>query len=1198
MPQALFVGIDLVLENAFGAFLIANSALLATASYVIGGLALSSNQAKKAKRKARDAFNAQQVDRLTNLNSTTGSRELVLGRVRKGGNVFYRTSTGTNKTSFIMLVALAGHEIDAVETIYLNDVAVTLDGSGNVTDAPYGIGSVVSGIANSGVTGVVTLAGTPVPGTVYAFIGTDLGPDGNVVQVEVTLAGAVATTSPNALISYQYTSYTSNANIRAVLGTDSQAADAATMAALPASWTSAHRARGVAYLVCRFEFNETTFPGGLPTVTAVVRGAKVYDPRENRLIRSEEFDSATWTKNSVTVSAPNTVTNPYGVLTAEKVVESVASTFHFVAQEPIAISVGAIYTFAIHGKPAGRNFLQLLLDDGGSNGGYATFDLSLGTVTESGTYGTGSTVSSGIEVVGGSYFRCYVTSTAGSSSGSARLVALLCQSGTAGIAPTYLGDGVSGIQLWGASFVAGSTPKTYCRTSASAIAPTTAWSDNPALLMRHVYQHDSFGKASPSAAEDDRIIAAANACDTSTNYLAGGVTETHALYRAAVVVPFGAAAKDVFDDLAQAMAGSWAFAGGEFYAKAGTWMGSVMDLTDSDLAVIVRNGAEESQHPISISVHRERNQKFNTVNVQIYDQAQDYKQVTLTPLTSSALVTADGAALAQGVTYDAIGYAPQALHVAGVMMRDARDPLTVVLPFKLRAYPLELFDTVSLTLSRYGWSSKLFQVIAREWTADGQLTLTLKETAESIYTMDAEFDAQGGASNTGLPSPWYVPTVGALTVTSGTDELIRQADGTISSRMRVSWPAVDDSSVTQGGTIELQYRDVLNTGDWTPVVCDGSQTQVVITAVQDSAWYTIRVRARNRLAVGQWGTQVVHQVIGKTEAPPPFDSFLVLAQPDGTRQYNFSYADETLKPIDWLGAEIRYVGGTTGSPDWDTMTPLVDTTTYFTGSPVELNAPLAGEYTFACKSVDTSGNKSTYLVQNITLTARRLGSVFDEYYEHTEGWLGTLTGCRIQDGILQSIDTTTWATAPATWTGFTRWNYAPTSPIYYETPARDFGAAIVGGVSSTVDADGTVVTELATSADGSTWSSWGSAAAQFNSRYIKLRITVTATGPAPVPVVREWSYTITAPIRSEYINDVVISALTGSYRIGTGDIRIPLVGTYTVLKKTDVTVQDSTAGAWVATRIDQTLTYGPRWQFRLNGVLTDPAYVDFYVEGY
>ena len=32
------------------------------------------------------------------------------------------------------------------------------------------------------------------------------------------------------------------------------------------------------------------------------------------------------------------------------------------------------------------------------------------------------------------------------------------------------------------------------------------------------------------------------------------------------------------------------------------------------------------------------------------------------------------------------------------------------------AYRVELFDTISLTLARYGWSAKTFMVLGREWS--------------------------------------------------------------------------------------------------------------------------------------------------------------------------------------------------------------------------------------------------------------------------------------------------------------------------------------------------------------------------------------------------------------------------------------------------------------------------------------------------
>ena len=1001
MPAAIIVAVNYL--AVYGAISVGTAvaigtfvATYGTALLLVGGLAYSAAKAREAKSRASDAYNAAQVDRNVNVSSAVGARELVLGRVRKGGNVFYKASTGAYQKDLYLAIALAGHEIDAIETIYLNDQEVTLDGSGNVLTAPYLTSTTSSAYGNA--TGYTyNLPANYVPGSVNGY------------ECLVTIVGLVATVSVSGgFITYQVYDTTSAIKITKHLGAAGQVVDADLQAAFGSAWPSTNTVEGVAYLVVRATYSEGAFPNGLPTVTAVMRGAKLYDPR------------------------------------------------------------------------------------------------------------TG----------------------------------------------------------------------------------LTTWSENPALMLRHVYAHPRFGNATVTADEDTRFIAAANACDTSTVYTVGGVAQAaRALYQASIVIPFGTPSRSAFDDLAQAMGGSWAFAGGSLYIKPGVYSAPVLTLTDADLAVVQRDGASESQSPIKISVHKERAKKFNSVKATIWDQAQDYKQAVLTPLTSSALVTRDGGELVQTVSMPAVGYAPQALHIAGIMMRDARDPLVVDLPFKLRAYPLELFDTVALTLARYGWSAKTFMVLARTWTAQGAVQLTLKETSAAITQMDAGFAAQGFAANTNLPNPWTVAAVGPLTITSGTAELLAQADGTIVSRMRVSWPQVVDAAVVQAGKVEVQYRLTTSTGAWTNLVVSGEETQVIASDVLDGASYIVRARARTTLAIGDWCVQVQHVVVGKTQPPPPFDVFTVMSQPDGTRQYNFAYSPGN-SPVDWLGAEIRYTPGTVGSPDWATMTPLQDDATYYTSSPVELNAPLSGAWTFACKSLDTTGNASTYLVRSLTLPDRRLGNVFDEFYEGAEGWLGIKTSCHVQDGGLEADDTTTWATLPSTWATWTRWNMSPTSPISYDTPVRDFGTVVSGQINSTVDADGTVVQELATSADGTTWSAWGSAAAPFATRYLKLRLTVTATGPAPVPVVRQFDYQVNAPIKSEYLNDIVLSSLTGSYRIGVGDVRIPLGGTYAVIKRTSVVIQDSSAGTWTSTRIDQTLTHGPRWQFRLNGTLADPAFVDFFIEGY
>jgi hypothetical protein len=984
MPEfltAVVSSIGASVGGTAGAFLVMNAGAVATGTLLVGGLAVTDAQRKKAKRQAREGFNSAQVDRLVNVQTSILSREMVLGRVRKGGGVFFRGSVGAFKEKYVMLIALAAHEIDGIEQIYFNNEPVTLDVDGYVQTEPYSLSRIESAyVAGS------TAPPEAIPGTIYSGLDE---------------AG-------NPVTHYQYSVGTPKARVRWYLGTDSQAAAPDVMADFPTLWTANHRARGVAYLHCEFWYDETAFPSGLPTVTALMRGAKIYDPR----------------------------------------------------------------------------------------------------------------------------------------------------------------------------------------------SATTAFTENPSLHQRHVLLHPQFGKrASLSAAEDARITAAANACDTSYNYGDGVVP----MYRAGLVVPFGAAPRDVLDDLAQAMAGSWAYAAGEFYAKAGVYTAPVMSLGVQDLVrYIESSGGSREEVPMVVATHRGRNEKINVITPRIYDSAQDYKQAALAPLKISSYITRDGAELAQEVDMQAVGYAKQAHHIAGIMLRDARDPLTFTATFKLKTWPLELFDTISLTLPVYGWSAKTFEIRSRVYMPGQGVQLTLKETAAAITQPDASFPAQGFAANTSSPRPWDINPPAITAIASGNAELADIA-GTVVPRVRVSWSAIADLSISQSGQVELEWQEVGKPSRQT-VRVSGSLTQAFLDGVSQSRTILIRARTRNAVAVSDWSVQQEHFVVGKTAPPPAFDVFTVLAQPDGTRQYNFGYTS-TAQPLDWLGAQIRYTPGAVGSPVWESMTPLQDGESYYTDSPVERNAPLAGEFTFACRSLDTSGNPSTALVRTITLGQRRTGRVFDEYNERTDSWPGTLGSMtELIDPVnggsyLEATDSTTWDDL-TTWDAWTRWNMSPASPCSYTSAVQDLGTVLAGQIDvPLLDADGSEVVEIRSSLDNITFTSWGSPASAFTARYVQIRITLTATGGEPVPALRQLGWQVSADLKREYLNDINIATLTGSYRIGTGDVRVPLANSYAVIKRLGVTIQDSGAGSWTWQRIDNVLTFGPRVQFRYNGTLTDPALVDFDIEG-
>lgn len=61
------------------------------------------------------------------------SHQIIYGEVRVGGAIVYDEATGTDNKYLHRIIAVAGHEINSFEDIYINDEIATIDGSGNVT---------------------------------------------------------------------------------------------------------------------------------------------------------------------------------------------------------------------------------------------------------------------------------------------------------------------------------------------------------------------------------------------------------------------------------------------------------------------------------------------------------------------------------------------------------------------------------------------------------------------------------------------------------------------------------------------------------------------------------------------------------------------------------------------------------------------------------------------------------------------------------------------------------------------------------------------------------------------------------------------------------------------------------------------------------------------------------------------------------
>lgn len=203
-------------------------------------------------------------------------------------------------------------------------------------------------------------------------------------------------------------------------------------------------------------------------VTLAAKGLLIEEARTNLLLRSEEFDNATWTKSSTTVTA-NATTAPDGTATADRLVEVAATAVHFVF-EAMTISAGAIYTASVLAKAGGRDFIQLIFDDGSANGLYATFNLTTGVVSEAATARGTGTVSAAatISAQANGFYRLTISGIAGGVATTARIGVVLANAAT-GFAQSYLGDISKGPYILGAQLEAGAFATSYIPTTSAQV---------------------------------------------------------------------------------------------------------------------------------------------------------------------------------------------------------------------------------------------------------------------------------------------------------------------------------------------------------------------------------------------------------------------------------------------------------------------------------------------------------------------------------------------------------------------------------------------------------------------------------------------------------------------------------------------------------------------------------------------------------
>jgi hypothetical protein len=189
------------------------------------------------------------------------------------------------------------------------------------------------------------------------------------------------------------------------------------------------------------------------------KGLLIEEQRTNLMLRSQEFEDASFSKTNVSATA-NTATSPDNTTNADSVTAINGTTQHFVSQS-FSFTSGVAYTISVFAKKNTLNGVQLTFGSAAfSTFPYANFDLNAGTTT---AFSCTSTITN----FGNGWYRCTMTATATATTSVVAVIALARDINETRIA-TFSSDG-NGIFAWGAQLEAGAFATSYIPTVAASV---------------------------------------------------------------------------------------------------------------------------------------------------------------------------------------------------------------------------------------------------------------------------------------------------------------------------------------------------------------------------------------------------------------------------------------------------------------------------------------------------------------------------------------------------------------------------------------------------------------------------------------------------------------------------------------------------------------------------------------------------------
>lgn len=484
--------------------------------------------------------------------------------------------------------------------------------------------------------------------------------------------------------------------------------------------------------------------------------------------------------------------------------------------------------------------------------------------------------------------------------------------------------------------------------------------------------------------------------------------------------------------------------------------------------------------------------KYNAVYASFKDEDNNYITSGAQSVSSAFLALDNGKESSLKVTLRGETNRYRAKNRAATLLKRSREQTQIEFTAShMDALEVTAGDIIDITYEPKGWTAKLFRVFDLIIKADGDIDIKAMEYSQTTYDWAVSVEDPLPA-DTDLPDPMTVTAPTALTLASGTDQLLVEGDGTIISRIKVSFTAPADAYVIG---YELQYKKATDTAYINaPTMVGLDNDETFISPVQDGVSYNVRVRAMNGIARKSAWVSGTHTVIGKTEPPSNVSTFK--AYQNGI---NVVFKWSGITDADLKGYEIRY--GDRGASSWLDSVELTKATK---GTNVTTADVPPGDHTFYIKAIDTTGNYSTTATSsNLVVTAEQ-----DIIYQFTSApdWTGATLTNLVKHHTGKLVPQSQSLASASGWDTFDTFVDNPYTSCSVETPEADIdfddsvrvwfdtslalGPGEAGDISSTTEIDHRLT---GGTYDGfETWS-----VGQLTLRYMKSKLTLNVNGSVP-----------------------------------------------------------------------------------------------------